>query len=114
VGTSLEKRNPVTLYNSNSLFHRPRRTSRQTEHNKPMVVDADLMTLLAIREQEMVGFAPMCLSVVALFGPLFDPAIRKTKALQGQSRASILCDDVPSECEPVDTTTTSGALLQTR
>jgi hypothetical protein len=55
----------------------------------------------------------MGLSVIALFGPLFDPATQKTNALQGQSRASILCDDVPSECEPVDTTTTSGALLQT-
>jgi hypothetical protein len=30
----------------------------------------------------------------------------KTKAAQGQSGASIRCDDVPSECEPVDTTTT--------
>jgi hypothetical protein len=31
----------------------------------------DPMTLLAIREQTMGGSVPMCLSVVALFGPLF-------------------------------------------
>jgi hypothetical protein len=37
-----------------------------------MVVDADPMTLLAIREQTMGGSVPVCLSVVALFGPLFD------------------------------------------
>jgi hypothetical protein len=38
-----------------------------------MVVDADPMTLLSIREQKMGGFEPMCLlSVVALFGPLFE------------------------------------------
>jgi hypothetical protein len=45
-----------------------------TEHkNKPMVVDADPMTLLSFREQKMVGFEPMCLlSVFALFGPLFE------------------------------------------
>jgi len=72
-GKSLvEKRNPVTLYNSNSLFHRPRRTSRQLSTAKPMVVAADPMTLLAIREQTMGGSVPVCLSVVALFGPLFD------------------------------------------
>ena len=45
--------------------------------------------------------------------PALRPRYAKTKASQGQSRAAILCDDVPSECEPVDTTTTSGALLQT-
>jgi hypothetical protein len=69
---SFEKRNPVTLYNSNSLFHRPRRTSRQLSTAKPMVVAADPMTLLAIREQPMGGSAPMGLSVIALFGPLFE------------------------------------------
>jgi hypothetical protein len=29
--------------------------------------------------------------------------------IPGRCHVSILCDDVPSECEPVDTTTTSGA-----
>jgi hypothetical protein len=42
-----------------------------------------------------------------------NPRSAKSKASQGQSHAAILCDDVPSECEPVDTTTSSGALLQT-
>jgi hypothetical protein len=37
-----------------------------------MVVAADPMTLLAIREQKMGGSTPVCLSVVALFGPLFE------------------------------------------
>jgi hypothetical protein len=37
-----------------------------------MVVDADPMTLLAIREQTMGGSVPVCLSVVALFGLLFE------------------------------------------
>jgi hypothetical protein len=37
-----------------------------------MVVDADPMTLLVIREQKMGGFASMRLSVVALFGSLFE------------------------------------------
>jgi hypothetical protein len=64
-------RNPVTLYNSNSLFHRPRRTSRQLSTAKPLIGDADPMMLLAIREQTG-GSVPMGLSVVALFGPLFD------------------------------------------
>jgi hypothetical protein len=36
-----------------------------------MAVDADPMTLL-VWEQKMWGFAPMCLSVVALFHPLFE------------------------------------------
>jgi hypothetical protein len=71
-GKSLQKRNPVTLYNSNSLFHRPRKASRQLSTAKPMVVAADPMALLAIREQTMGGSVPVCLSVVALFGPLFD------------------------------------------
>jgi hypothetical protein len=44
-----QSRNPVMLYNSkNSLFHRPRRTSWQLSTAKPMVVNADPMTLLAI------------------------------------------------------------------
>jgi hypothetical protein len=47
-----------------------RRTSRQLSTAKPMVVDADPMTRLAIRKQPMGGSVPMCLSVIALFSPL--------------------------------------------
>jgi hypothetical protein len=34
---------------------------------------------------------------------VFKPRYAKTKAAQGQSHASIIRDDVPSECEPVHT-----------
>jgi hypothetical protein len=54
------------------VFHGPRRTSRQLRNKINSCRDADPMTLLAFREQKMCGFAPVCLSVVTLFGPLFD------------------------------------------
>jgi hypothetical protein len=53
-GKRLEKRNPFKLYNSSSLFHRPRITSRQMSTTKLMdAADAVPMMFISIREQKM-------------------------------------------------------------